>query len=415
MPGLVVEVFDIRVVVAAVRAAAVDQDAVQLVDPLAGALSAGDLLVDLVFALVAVNVHEVGEAIAVIFLRSGCDVHVEVVLAFRSATSLPRRVLLGSPHEGIHVQRLREGEAIVELDSPQRLQVVIEAHELHGEQQWQLRDSKALLRSVLRRASLTEHLVLPVQMLRLQPVVASGGSKRLEREAQVQERVGALRLVAAVVALAVVDHGAFVEVLDDAVLPGVTERVLQSVQEDPQELLDVLLLEGIVFRPTERLRQRLRGHEGVATELQRGEEPLQMVRHALISGPVLLLVVLICIHGRPELRRHEESLQQAVHVARCTLVREADVLPIRRIRRPQLRSSQAQRARRWCPASLRVARLVGLFHTLAVATALLLFRESLCLLLLLLPFHRQSRVQNQRCTAFLLRSIHLESSFEHLL
>ena len=54
--------------------------------------------------------------------------------------------------------------------------------------------------------------------------------------------------------------------------------------------------------------------------LQMGKELLQLVDDAIFLARILLSIVFPFVDHQPEVRRHEQCLQQTVHVASCALV-----------------------------------------------------------------------------------------------
>ena len=75
----------------------------------------------------------------------------------------------------------------------------------------------------------------------------------------------------------------------------------------------------------ETLCQRLGGSKGVSGELEVGEQLLELVGDAVVLAPVEAGVIPIRVDVVSDLGRHEEGLDQTVHVAGRPLVLQADV------------------------------------------------------------------------------------------
>ena len=75
----------------------------------------------------------------------------------------------------------------------------------------------------------------------------------------------------------------------------------------------------------ETLGEGLGGGVGVAGKLQVGEKLLELIRNAVIFGPVDGRVVSVRVDVLADLGCHEEGLDQRIHIACSALVLEADI------------------------------------------------------------------------------------------
>mmetsp|Transcript_15423 Transcript_15423/g.33400 ORF Transcript_15423/g.33400 Transcript_15423/m.33400 type:complete len:250 (-) Transcript_15423:783-1532(-) len=154
----------------------------------------------------------------------------------------------------------------------------------------------------------------------------------LDVELNVVERLVALRLVVNVDALNVVFHLSLEEVFDGSVAGSALHLLLQTVTEDPVQLLGIVLSEGIGRVPAEGPHQFFTVHSLVG-RLQLVENILegmdQRRRSSLRLVCCLLFVPIFvagdAIYNLPELANVEKTLQQTIHVACCTMVLQTDV------------------------------------------------------------------------------------------
>lgn len=80
--------------------------------------------------------------------------------------------------------------------------------------------------------------------------------------------------------------------------------------------MDVLLFENLFSAPLEALDQIAGVHVQRVLCFEPGKQPLQLVQDAVLFLSIALLVVPPTVDDVAELTRHEQRLEQAVHVAR---------------------------------------------------------------------------------------------------
>lgn len=86
-----------------------------------------------------------------------------------------------------------------------------------------------------------------------------------------------------------------------------------------------MLVEGFIFLPLEGFNKFLRGDVAVS-ELQLGEQLLQLEEDAVLSLGMYLFVIGPLVDSLSELRSHEESLEEAVYVASGAYVRQSFII-----------------------------------------------------------------------------------------
>mmetsp|Transcript_9499 Transcript_9499/g.22726 ORF Transcript_9499/g.22726 Transcript_9499/m.22726 type:complete len:282 (-) Transcript_9499:207-1052(-) len=156
----------------------------------------------------------------------------------------------------------------------------------------------------------------------------------LDVQLNVIKRFAAFGSVVDIEALDVVFHLAFEEPLDGAIHWSAFHLLLQSITQDPVQLLRIVLGECICGVPTKGLHQLL-----AVDSLLGGLQSVKDILQGLDQGDISFCVGVACfLHRRiflllafdgvndsPELSGMEEALQQTVHVARCAVVHQADI------------------------------------------------------------------------------------------
>ena len=101
-------------------------------------------------------------------------------------------------------------------------------------------------------------------------------------EGHVQVDVHARTLRIALETLDVVLDAALVQLVDEIPLLRALEHLLQRVEHDTTQLLHIVLLEGVLAIPAERLGQIVRLDRPLLRRLQVEEQPLQLQRYVLL-------------------------------------------------------------------------------------------------------------------------------------
>ena len=134
------------------------------------------------------------------------------------------------------------------------------------------------------------------------------------------------RLVVAVETLGEVGEFSLVELLDErTVCRLATKTLLQSLEKHAVEFLYILLVKSFVVVPLEGLDQFL-GRDVGQPQFQLREQLLQLEQNAVLPPRMYLLVVPPLVNALSEFGSHEESLQQAVYVARSAYVRQSFII-----------------------------------------------------------------------------------------
>mmetsp|Transcript_51507 Transcript_51507/g.118324 ORF Transcript_51507/g.118324 Transcript_51507/m.118324 type:complete len:512 (-) Transcript_51507:8-1543(-) len=234
-----------------------------------------------------------------------------------------------------HVEDARQGDTVVQLDAAERRHVKVEALELETEHWGQALEPDAFERVALEVTALARVLVVGAELFGLEQRV----ERRLQRavadrveaegangESKVVERRGDDRLFEARLALHVVAPLSPIQPVQLTVLLRAAFQLgFECIEQNAQELLHVVLLEGVGRGPAEGPSQSERVDRSDTLLLQRDEEALELQRdrvHRLRRG-------IICSEAPgkervAELWRHVQGLQQRGEVARGALVDEPD-------------------------------------------------------------------------------------------
>lgn len=100
------------------------------------------------------------------------------------------------------------------------------------------------------------------------------------------------------------------------------KTLLECLEEHTIELLDILLVECLIIMPLKRLGE-LNSVDSTTSQLQFGEQFLQLIEDAISLCRVLFLEVGPAVDAVSELRGHEEGLYEAVDVASGGCIRES--------------------------------------------------------------------------------------------
>ena len=267
----------------------------------------------------------------------------------RSGAVRRRRDVRGEV-EGVSV-----GDGVVHLDHAAALRVEGEALEVHVQHRREVQEARPLLR-VLFPVRLRVVLIVPREVLLLHVALEALLQRAAPAHVQlhVVEAVRLARRVGHAQALDVRLHLPGEERLQGALRTVPLHLELQRVAEHARELLHVLLLQGLVPLPAERVRQLGRAHR-LPPAGQPVEHALQGqgdARRRRLRGGVEGAV-----RGRadavdhvPQPRKVVPHLQQRVHVARRALVAHADVRRPPRLRGRLLGGVAPTRGPRRAPA-----------------------------------------------------------------
>jgi len=133
--------------------------------------------------------------------------------------------------------------------------------------------------------------------------------------------------VATLFALDVGAELALVELVNDLRgLASELEGLLDGFEEHAEELLHVLLLEGLVAVPPKRVCKIASVNVVFVAKLKFCKQLLKLVRNAARFISVDICIIPPFIHAFSQFGSHEECLNSTVHVACCPLIVETDVL-----------------------------------------------------------------------------------------
>mmetsp|Transcript_10917 Transcript_10917/g.26225 ORF Transcript_10917/g.26225 Transcript_10917/m.26225 type:complete len:480 (-) Transcript_10917:830-2269(-) len=244
--------------------------------------------------------------------------------------------------KGAEVQLPREFEPGVELDHVHLVQVKVEALQLQIQNGRKPQETNSLLCTLLAIAFCLvgvlsfESFLCREIMQRIHNVLHLLPEFTFDVQLNVIECLIAPRLVVHVNALYVVLHFTFKKPLNRSIGRCILHSLLQSIAKDPVQLLCIVLGESIHCIPSERLHQlfavdgqirRLHFVENILQGMNQLRRSLKVV--AFISSASILCILRVRIlalngvHNPAELPNVEQTLQQPIHVAGCTMILQA--------------------------------------------------------------------------------------------